>query len=73
MTNLSRTSEDSLRTPLEHPPIMKDGVGTQSPSSVGFCVGFGFVTFHSVDLIDGGIENDAVYLTYPFVHCKAFS
>ena len=41
MTNLSRTSEDSLRHPPEHPPIAQGSVGTQSPSSVGFSVGFG--------------------------------
>lgn len=53
MTNLSRTSEDSLRHPPEHPPIMKGSVGTQSPSSVGFLVGFGFGEFQSVDLMVG--------------------
>ena len=74
MTNLSRTSEDSLRHPPEHPPIMKGCVGTQSPSSAGFRVGFGF-GFGELSKCrsDGGIENDAVYLTLPFVHCKAFS
>ena len=41
MTNLSRTSEDSLRHPPEHPPIIPGSVGAQSPSSVGFGVGFG--------------------------------
>lgn len=72
MTNLSRTSEDSLRHLPEHPPIMKGCVGTQSPSSAGFRVGFGFGEL-SKCRSDGGIENDAVYLTLPFVHCKAFS
>lgn len=41
MTNLSRTSEDSLQHPLQHPPIIPGSVGTQSPSSVGFGVAFG--------------------------------
>ena len=56
MTNLSRTSEDSLRHPPEHPPVMKGCVGTQSPSSAGFRVGFGLwvsVSFQSVDLMVG--------------------
>jgi len=70
VTNLSRTSEDSLGHSPEHPPIMQGSVGTQSPSSVGFSVGFGELWRCRSD---GGIENDAVYITLLFVHCKAFS
>ena len=51
MTNFSRTSEDSLRHPPEHPPIIPGSVGTQSPSSVGFGAVSVLVSFRSVDLM----------------------
>ena len=68
----TRYSALSLRHPPEHPPIMQESVGTQSPSSVGFSAGFGFGEL-SKCRSDGGIENDAVCISLPFVHCKAFS
>ena len=51
MTNLSRTSEDSLRHPPEHRPIIPGSVGTQSPSSVGFVFAVAFGELSKFDLM----------------------
>ena len=67
--------EDFRRLTTTSPRTSADYAGKRwypVPMSVGFSAGFGFGEL-SKCRSDGGIENDAVCISLPFVHCKAFS